>query len=60
MKIKLIALLFIMMRSLNQVNMMAGGSNEQSPGLTSPLKQNGNGKVYPMNRNFVFGLDFTF
>ena len=46
--------------TLNQVNMMAGGSNEQSPGLTSPLKQNGNGKVYPMNRNFVFGLDFTF
>ena len=31
-----------------------------APGLTSPMKQNGNGMVYPMNRNFVFGLDFTF
>ena len=31
--------------TLNQVNMSAGG---------------GNGMVYPMNRNFVFGLDFTF
>ena len=26
----------------------------------SAQNQNGNGKVYPMNRNFVFGLDFTF
>ena len=46
--------------TLNQVNTWAGGSNESAPGLTSPAKENGNGKVYPMNRNFVFGLDFTF
>lgn len=46
--------------TLNQVNSWAGGSNESAPGLTSPAKENGNGKVYPMNRNFVFGLDFTF
>lgn len=46
--------------TLNQVNTWAGGSNETAPGLTSPMKENGNGKVYPMNRNFVFGLDFTF
>lgn len=46
--------------TLNQVSAWAGGSNDAAPGLTSPGKQNGNGKVYPMNRNFVFGLDFTF
>lgn len=47
--------------TLNQVNMSAGGDPvNTSPGLTSPMKQNGNGMVYPMNRNFVFGLDFTF
>ena len=46
--------------TLNQVNTWAGGSNEQAPGLTSALTQNGNGKVYPMNRNFVFGIDLTF
>ena len=46
--------------TLNQVNTWAGGSNETAPGLTSPLKQNGNAKVYPMNRNFVFGIDLTF
>lgn len=46
--------------TLNQVNGMAGGSNAQAPGLTSPMSQNGNGMVYPLNRNFVFGLDFTF
>lgn len=46
--------------TLNQVNGMAGGSNLQAPGLTSPMSSNGNGMVYPMNRNFVFGLDFTF
>lgn len=46
--------------TLNQVNTWAGGSNATAPGLTSPANENGNGKVYPMNRNFVFGVDFTF
>lgn len=46
--------------TLNQVNTWAGGSNEVAPGLTSVLGNNGNGKVYPLNRNFVFGLDFSF
>ena len=46
--------------TINQVNTWAGGSNETAPGLTTPLKQNGNAKVYPMNRNFVFGIDLTF
>lgn len=46
--------------TLNQVNTWAGGSNEKAPGLTSPMNQNGNGKVYPLNRNFVFGVDLTF
>lgn len=46
--------------TINQVNGWAGGSNATAPGLTSALTQNGNGKVYPMNRNFVFGVDFTF
>lgn len=46
--------------TLNQVNTWAGGSNDTAPGLTSAANENGNGKVYPMNRNFVFGVDFTF
>lgn len=47
--------------TLNQVNWMAGGDvRNRAPGLTSPMKQNGNGMVYPLNRTFVFGLDFTF
>lgn len=46
--------------TLNQVNTWAGGSNDAAPALTSALTENGNGKVYPMNRNFVFGVDFTF
>ena len=46
--------------TLNQVNTWAGGSNETAPGLTSPMKQNGNGKVYPLNKNYVFGIEFTF
>lgn len=46
--------------TINQVNQWAGGSNATAPGLTSALSQNGNGKVYPLNRNFVFGIDFTF
>ena len=46
--------------TLNQVNDWAGGSNNLAPAMTSALGNNGNGKVYPMNRNFVFGLDFTF
>lgn len=46
--------------TLNQVNTWAGGSNATAPGLTSPMSENGNGKVYPLNRNFVFGVDFTF
>ena len=27
---------------------------------SSPMKQNGNGKVYPLNKNYVFGIEFTF
>lgn len=46
--------------TLNQVNGMAGGTTTEAPGLTSPVVSNGNGMVYPLNRNFVFGLDFTF
>lgn len=46
--------------TLNQVNGWVGGSNESAPALTSPLGANGNGRVYPMNRNFVFGIDVTF
>lgn len=46
--------------TLNQVNWIVGGSNDSAPGLTSPLTKNGNGRVYPMNRNFVFGIDVTF
>lgn len=47
--------------TLNQVNWMAGGdAKNTAPGLTSPMIQNGNGMVYPMNRTFVFGVDFTF
>ena len=46
--------------TINQVNWIVGGSNAAAPGLTSPLTQNGNGRVYPMNRNFVFGIDVTF
>ena len=45
--------------TINQVNWIVGGSNAAAPGLTSPLTQNGNGRVYPMNRNFVFGIDVT-
>ena len=46
--------------TINQVNSWVGGSNDAAPALTSPLKANGNGRVYPMNRNFVFGIDVTF
>lgn len=46
--------------TLNQVNTWAGGSTASAPALTSALEQNGNGKVYPLNRNFVFGIDLTF
>lgn len=46
--------------TINQVNTWAGGSNDTAPGLTSPMNQNGNGKVYPLNRSFVFGIDFSF
>lgn len=46
--------------TLNQVNTWAGGSSATAPGMTSAANENGNGKVYPMNRNFVFGIDFTF
>ena len=45
--------------TLNQVNGWVGGSNDTAPALTSPLNANGNGRVYPMNRNFVFGIDVT-
>lgn len=46
--------------TINQVNTWAGGSNASAPGLTSVLLQNGNGKVYPLNKNIVFGLNLTF
>ena len=46
--------------TLNIVNTWAGGSLEAAPGLTTPMIQNGNGKVYPLSRTFVFGLDLTF
>ena len=46
--------------TLNQVYGWVGGSNDTAPALTSPLNANGNGRVYPMNRNFVFGIDVTF
>ena len=46
--------------TLNQVNGWVGGSNASAPALTSPLTANGNGRVYPLNRNFVFGIDITF
>ena len=47
-------------RSVSYTHLWAGGSNETAPGLTSPMKQNGNGKVYPLNKNYVFGIEFTF
>jgi len=46
--------------TLNQVNGWAGGSNDDAPALTKPLSSNGNGRVYPKNRNYVFGIDVTF
>ena len=46
--------------TLNIVNTWAGGSTASAPALTSPLNQNGNGKVYPLSRTFVIGLDITF
>lgn len=46
--------------TINQVNTWAGGSNASAPGLTSILLQNGNGKVYPMNKNIVLGVNLTF
>lgn len=46
--------------TLNQVNWWAGGSNSTAPGLTSTLTSNGNGKVYPLNRNYVVGVDLSF
>lgn len=46
--------------TLNQVNGWVGGSNASAPALTSPLTANGNGRVYPLNQNFVFGIDIAF
>lgn len=46
--------------TINQVSTWAGGSGAVAPGLTSPLPRNGNGKVYPLNRSFVIGLDISF
>ncbi|SKB70061.1 TonB-linked outer membrane protein, SusC/RagA family [Sphingobacterium nematocida] len=46
--------------TINQVNTWAGGSNAAAPGLTSVLLQNGNGKVYPLNKNIVLGLNLNF
>jgi len=46
--------------TIHQVNTWAGGSNASAPGMTSVLLQNGNGKVYPMNKNIVLGLNLTF
>lgn len=38
--------------TLNQLVREATGNNAAAPGLTSAQNQNGNGKVYPMNRKF--------
>src|SRR5690606_308884 len=46
--------------TINQVNTWAGGSNASAPALTSILLQNGNGKVYPMNKNVALGVNLTF
>ncbi|MFR9514563.1 MAG: TonB-dependent receptor [Rikenellaceae bacterium] len=46
--------------TINIVNTWAGGSSASAPGLTSPLDQNGNGKVYPLSKNFIFGMDLSF
>ncbi len=46
--------------TLNMVNTWAGGSRNSAPGLTSPMAQNGNGKVYPLSRTMVMGVDIKF
>lgn len=46
--------------TLNIVNTWAGGSLNTAPGLTSPMVQNGNGKVYPLSRTMVMGVDIKF
>ncbi len=46
--------------TINIVNTWAGGSSATAPGLTSPMSQNGNGKVYPLNQNFILGVDLSF
>ncbi|MFR9524419.1 MAG: TonB-dependent receptor [Rikenellaceae bacterium] len=46
--------------TINIVNTWAGGSTASAPGLTSPMSENGNGKVYPLNKNFIFGVDLSF
>ncbi len=46
--------------TINIVNTWAGGSSASAPGLTSPVKENGNGKVYPLNKNFILGIDLSF
>ncbi|MFR9500313.1 MAG: TonB-dependent receptor [Rikenellaceae bacterium] len=46
--------------TINIVNTWAGGSSASAPGLTSPVYENGNGKVYPLNKNFILGVDLSF
>ncbi len=46
--------------TINIINTWAGGSSASAPGLTSPVYENGNGKVYPLNKNFIFGVDLSF
>lgn len=46
--------------TMNIVNTWAGGSYNAAPGLTTPMVQNGNGKVYPLSRTLVLGIDITF
>lgn len=46
--------------TINIVNTWAGGSRNTAPGLTSPMVQNGNAKVYPLSRTMVMGVDIKF
>ena len=46
--------------TMNMVSTWAGGSLNAAPGLTSALSQNGNGKVYPLSRTMVMGVEIKF
>lgn len=46
--------------TMNIVSTWAGGSLSAAPGLTSALSQNGNGKVYPLSRTMVMGVEIKF